>query len=417
MARHLEAIARLWDAVGEFGPGFVLDTCHAHASGIDLATAVEQIKAITGRIDLVHCNNSRDEAGSGRDRHAPLADGEIATQALIDIVRTAGAPVILETPGGPEERSQEIKTAAGRYRVDQRNRSSRHRGGRCRDDLVGGPATGRGGRRAGSGQSSISKVRRTGWFADHHPVRVEGRLDGHQPAPGHRVVADARVDGVLDEVQVLAARAERRQGRDESIGVLLRRLRPSRGSRRCRRRAPGTARRACGSAPASGCGRLSAPPNCRSSLSNSEEVEPGPARSTNVRMAASGIPLEHHRVRDRRRGTLRVHVQPRHRRHRHPTERVELGAEIAQSGEDLDAALVGGQHRPVDDDELPAAERFRNVGQRWQVQHPERRGHLVRSVGGPLHPAAQHPLGLGAIPDQHPARSRVEGEDLELQRW
>ena len=29
MARHLEAIARLWDAVGEFGPGFVLDTCHA----------------------------------------------------------------------------------------------------------------------------------------------------------------------------------------------------------------------------------------------------------------------------------------------------------------------------------------------------------------------------------------------------
>ena len=91
------------------GPGFVLDTCHAHASGIDLATAVDQVKAITGRIDLVHCNNSRDEAGSGRDRHAPLDDGEINTQALIDIVRQAGAPVILETPGGPEERSQEIK--------------------------------------------------------------------------------------------------------------------------------------------------------------------------------------------------------------------------------------------------------------------------------------------------------------------
>ena len=109
MARHLEAIARLWDAVGEFGPGFVLDTCHAHASGIDLATAVDSIKAITGRIDLVHCNNSRDEAGSGRDRHAPLADGEIDPQALIDIVKIAGAPVILETPGGPPERAEEIK--------------------------------------------------------------------------------------------------------------------------------------------------------------------------------------------------------------------------------------------------------------------------------------------------------------------
>jgi len=108
MTRHLEAIAKLWDAVGEFGAGFVLDTCHAHASGIDLATAVQDIKAITGRIDLVHCNNSRDEAGSGRDRHAPLTDGEIPTEALIDIVRTAGAPVILETPGGPEERASEI---------------------------------------------------------------------------------------------------------------------------------------------------------------------------------------------------------------------------------------------------------------------------------------------------------------------
>jgi deoxyribonuclease-4 len=108
MTRHLDAIARLWDAVGEFGAG-LLDTCHAHASGIDLSTAVEDVKAITGRIDLVHCNNSRDEAGSGRDRHAPLADGEIPMEALIEIVRTAGAPVILETPGGPDERAEEIR--------------------------------------------------------------------------------------------------------------------------------------------------------------------------------------------------------------------------------------------------------------------------------------------------------------------
>jgi len=108
MTRHLESIARLWDKVGEFDAGFVLDTCHAWASGIDLATAVTDVKAITGRIDLVHCNNSRDDAGSGRDRHAPLATGEIPTQALIDVVKQAGASVILETPGGPDERSTEI---------------------------------------------------------------------------------------------------------------------------------------------------------------------------------------------------------------------------------------------------------------------------------------------------------------------
>jgi deoxyribonuclease IV len=99
MARELDAVARLWDAIGEFGPGFVLDTCHAWAAGWDLATVVADVRAITGRIDLVHLNNSRDPAGSGRDRHAPLAEGEIPLEALLDVARAADAPVILETPG------------------------------------------------------------------------------------------------------------------------------------------------------------------------------------------------------------------------------------------------------------------------------------------------------------------------------
>lgn len=109
MARTLEEIARLWDAVGEFDAGFVLDTCHGWAAGLDLSSVVDDIKAITGRIDLVHGNNSRDEAGSGRDRHASFLDGEIAADVLADVVRAAGAPVILETPGGPDERAPEIE--------------------------------------------------------------------------------------------------------------------------------------------------------------------------------------------------------------------------------------------------------------------------------------------------------------------
>jgi deoxyribonuclease-4 len=109
MARTLEEIARLWDAVGEFDAGFVLDTCHGWAAGLDLSSVVDDIKAITGRIDLVHGNNSRDEAGSGRDRHASFIDGEIPAAVLADVVRAAGAPVILETPGGPDERAPEIQ--------------------------------------------------------------------------------------------------------------------------------------------------------------------------------------------------------------------------------------------------------------------------------------------------------------------
>jgi len=104
MARSLDAIGRLWDAVTEAAGGdganlgFCLDTCHANSAGIDLSDAVDRVKAITGRIDLVHCNNSRDEFGSGRDRHANITAGTIDPALLLGVVRAAGAPVICETP-------------------------------------------------------------------------------------------------------------------------------------------------------------------------------------------------------------------------------------------------------------------------------------------------------------------------------
>jgi deoxyribonuclease-4 len=103
MARSFDAIARLWDAVagaaeGGGEVGFCLDTCHAHAAGEDLAGITDRLKAITGRIDLVHCNNSRDEFGSGRDRHAGLQAGQIDPALIVEVVRAADATVICETP-------------------------------------------------------------------------------------------------------------------------------------------------------------------------------------------------------------------------------------------------------------------------------------------------------------------------------
>jgi deoxyribonuclease-4 len=109
MARDLDAVARLWEAVGEFGAGFVLDTCHAWAAGWDLGAAVDDVRAITGRIDLVHLNNSRDPAGSSRDRHAPLTEGEIPWELLVQVARAADCPVILETPGDAAAHAQEIQ--------------------------------------------------------------------------------------------------------------------------------------------------------------------------------------------------------------------------------------------------------------------------------------------------------------------
>jgi deoxyribonuclease IV len=97
MARHFDTIARLWDHIAEFDIGFCLDTCHAHAAGEDVLRAVDRIKSITGRIDLVHCNDSKDGHGSGRDRHEHLGHGLIEPEALVEVVRNAGAPVICET--------------------------------------------------------------------------------------------------------------------------------------------------------------------------------------------------------------------------------------------------------------------------------------------------------------------------------
>jgi deoxyribonuclease IV len=99
MARRFDALARLWDAVGEFEVGFCLDTCHAHAAGEELLGIVDRVRAITGRIDLVHLNDSRDGFGSSRDRHANIGTGMIDPDLLVAVCANAGAPIVVETPG------------------------------------------------------------------------------------------------------------------------------------------------------------------------------------------------------------------------------------------------------------------------------------------------------------------------------
>ncbi|MEU5563136.1 deoxyribonuclease IV [Micromonospora musae] len=107
-ARRLDALARLWDAVGEYEVGFCLDTCHAHAGGEDLLGLVDRVKAITGRIDLVHANNSKGGFGSGQDRHDNLGGGTIDPDLVVAVIRAAGAPVVVETPGGVGGQADDI---------------------------------------------------------------------------------------------------------------------------------------------------------------------------------------------------------------------------------------------------------------------------------------------------------------------
>jgi deoxyribonuclease IV len=120
MARQLERIDQLWSTIasasGVENVGFCLDTCHAHAGGIELAGLVDKVKAITGRIDLVHANDSRDAFDSGADRHANLGAGLCDPEGLAEVIATAGSPIVFETPGAKQGKSDDIRWIAENVR-------------------------------------------------------------------------------------------------------------------------------------------------------------------------------------------------------------------------------------------------------------------------------------------------------------
>ena len=113
MARHLDSISRLFEVATTYGAGFCLDTCHAHAGGLNMETLVSDILKATGRIDLIHANGSRDDAGSGRDRHANLAPelaelNKLDVATVVEIIRQANSAAVVETPGDKISQAADI---------------------------------------------------------------------------------------------------------------------------------------------------------------------------------------------------------------------------------------------------------------------------------------------------------------------
>ena len=109
VARRVEWIARLWEEIGDYGVGFVLDTCHSWAGGEPFDNLVERVLAATGRIDLVQANDSKDPFDSRRDRHQNLGHGECPEEDLARAIAGASAPVVVETPGGTEQQAADIE--------------------------------------------------------------------------------------------------------------------------------------------------------------------------------------------------------------------------------------------------------------------------------------------------------------------
>lgn len=108
LGQTLEEMAELFDGLGAPAEalGFVLDTCHLHAAGFDLAGAgagqrlvdeLERLRLLE-RLVAFHLNDSQGQVGSHRDRHAPPGEGTIG-KGLLEVVHhpaLMGKPLVLE---------------------------------------------------------------------------------------------------------------------------------------------------------------------------------------------------------------------------------------------------------------------------------------------------------------------------------
>jgi deoxyribonuclease-4 len=99
--------------------GVCLDTCHAFAAGHDMAAPggmkllLDELVATVGvgRLRLIHANDSKDVAGAHKDRHENIGTGHIGAEPFGDLFThpaTAGVPLIIETPGGPEGHAADV---------------------------------------------------------------------------------------------------------------------------------------------------------------------------------------------------------------------------------------------------------------------------------------------------------------------
>ncbi|MDE7132350.1 MAG: deoxyribonuclease IV [Lachnospiraceae bacterium] len=108
IGRSFEELASIYDKVTHSDKLRVcMDTCHLNDSGYDIVNdfdgVIDQFDQLIGKsqIALFHINDSKNERGAAKDRHANIGEGTIGTEALRYIVHHPDfihLPKILETP-------------------------------------------------------------------------------------------------------------------------------------------------------------------------------------------------------------------------------------------------------------------------------------------------------------------------------
>ncbi len=98
--------------------GVCLDTCHVHEAGYDIISdldgVLERFDQVIGlgRLKAVHLNDSLNEAGAHKDRHAKIGQGRIGLPAIERIINHPSLrhlPFYLETPNEVDGYAAEIK--------------------------------------------------------------------------------------------------------------------------------------------------------------------------------------------------------------------------------------------------------------------------------------------------------------------
>lgn len=118
VGRSFEELAAIIDRIElDSHVGICLDTCHVWDAGYDIVGdldgVLDEFDRIIGldRLRALHVNDSMNERGSHKDRHARIGEGCIGEDALAAVVRhpaLAGLPCILETPNELPGYAQEI---------------------------------------------------------------------------------------------------------------------------------------------------------------------------------------------------------------------------------------------------------------------------------------------------------------------
>ena len=97
--------------------GICLDTCHVWDGGYDIVHDLDGVlndfDHIIGleRLKAIHLNDSLNDCGSHKDRHARIGEGKIGMEALVHIIKHPALreiPFILETPNDDSGWTEEI---------------------------------------------------------------------------------------------------------------------------------------------------------------------------------------------------------------------------------------------------------------------------------------------------------------------